>query len=138
MAQYFNYSYSSILECYCNALTKLNESECICPVTSILLYECAIAGPGITIWSGSALLPYKSSENTFQLRHSRVNTTACDVAEGEAIVCPIGVFNNTYISQLHLTASLELNNKSVECIHDDLITETLVGSDTICITTGNL
>ena len=132
--------YTSILECHCNTLTKLNESECICPGISALLYECAVTGPGTTIWSGSALLPYINSVNTFQLRHSRFNinmtSTVCEVAEGEAIACSIGVFNNMYISQLRLTASLELNNKSVECIHDNGDNETLAGSDTIFITTG--
>jgi hypothetical protein len=59
-----------------------------------------------------------------QFGGSRNHTGTCN---NRAIVAQaIGVVNNSYISQLSVTASPELNNLTVECWHNFNLTDTVI------------
>ena len=82
------------------------------------------------MWQGAAL---QCDYSEIVLLHSRFiingshnyNTTLpCNnrtiVAQG------LGVVNNSYISQLNFTVSPELNNTTVECLHDNGTAERVI------------
>ena len=47
-----------------------------------------------------------------------------------------GVIGNAYTSQLNVTVSPEMKNRTVECAYDDGVNETTVGVSTCILTTG--
>ena len=94
-------------------------------------------GGGITVWRGTA---FNCAGNEITLRH---NTFESGDAAGEcnnrAIVGRgLHKVNDCYTSQLNISISMEMIGRSVECAYDDLSgsNPTLIGMDTITITTG--
>ena len=91
-------------------------------------------GIGATVWEGSAFECDGANYNFIALRHSEFNTSekpqrVCN--DGGIIARAIGVVNNHYTSQLMLTVSPEMNNRTVECVHDYNLTSTVVNSTII-------
>ena len=48
----------------------------------------------------------------------------------------IGVENNCYTSQLDILVSPQLNGRTVQCIIDDVVTNTVIDTSTLFITTS--
>ena len=106
-----------------------------------LTFECTVVGTGSTVWEECAFECDGTNYNFIVLRHSEFNTSekpqgVCN--NGGIIARAIGVVNNRYTSQLMLTVSPEMNNRTVECVHDYNLTSTVVDSATILSATGRL
>ena len=112
-------------------------SGCTCPgYTSA--YECTVLSGfgGATVWKGSAF-DCTTSDNEIVLLHSRFQQDArthktCNNGSitGEAIK----VEENYYTSQLHVTVSLDMIGKSIECANDGVTM--IIGSSIVTITKG--
>ena len=105
-----------------------------CP-GDVLTIECTITGGGATVWLGTAIQCGYSSTNEFFLLHSRFNgsrhSTECN--NGAIAAQGLGVVNGSYISQLNVTVSPELNNTAVECRHDNGTAEMFIRSIQITV-----
>ena len=119
-----------------NEFKSQAQSDCICP-GSLINYQCSIAGGGTTVWRGTAI-QCSGLNKHIPLRHSNFNASEKPYGEcnnGAITARAIGAVDNRYISQLNVTVSRELINKTVECVYDGG-TEEVVGSDVIPVTTG--
>ena len=99
-----------------------------CP-GDILTTECAIMGGGATVWRGTALQCHSNNRDFISLRHSQFLES--DKPEGTcnngAIAArALGVVNGSYISQLNVRVSIELNNTTVECVYSHNFTNTVI------------
>ena len=109
-----------------------------CP-GDVLTTECAIMGGGATVWQGSAFQCDYNNIDAISLRHSQFveSSKPKETCSNGAIVAQaLGVVNGSYVSQLNVTVSLELNNTTVECVHSYNFTETLVRSIQIIVLTS--
>ena len=109
-----------------------------CP-GDVLTTECAIMGGGATVWQGTAFQCDSNNQNFISLRHSQFVESfkpegIC--SNGAIVAQALGVVNNSYVSQLSVTVSLESNNTIVECVHSHNLTETLVRSIQIIVLTS--
>ena len=82
--------------------------------------ECAIMGGGVTVWKGTAFQFHCNNRESISLRHSQFRDSEkpegyCN--NGAIAARALGIVNNSYISQLNVTVSLELNNTTVEYVH---------------------
>ena len=107
----------------------------------MLTYTCTVTGLGNTLWNGSAF-DCGHIINEIILRHSQFTVSAGHGTFGEcnngAIVArSIGVTNNRYISELNVTVSANLHNRTVQCIklYSSL---RVIGKSTITVVTGKL
>ena len=109
------------------ALTANNElvspdNACTCPGDTIT-YMCTVVGPGNTLWGGTAF-DCPSTSNEIVLRHSQFSELTGDFGDctnGTIVGRSLGVEGNCYISQLSITASINLNDTTVQCVHDDTL-----------------
>ena len=108
--------YVLISVCHLGSASASSTHQVISCPGDALTTECAIMGDGATVWLGTAF-QCKDSSNEILLLHrlfgesySYIHT--CN--NGAAL----GVVNDSYISQLNVTVSLELNNTTVVCLHD--------------------
>ena len=107
-----------------------------CP-EEVVNYTCTIVDTsgnppiGSSIWRGTAF-NCPTSSNAISLVHSSFNTSgAIDTCTGGAITAEsVGVVDNCYTSRLMVTASVGLNETTVECT---LSGTRVVGSRTILI-----
>ena len=93
-------------------------TSCTCPGYEVV-FECAVSGGFATIWQGTALA--NCGDSRISLRHSQftreggytINRTcgSSRTITGQAV----SVVNDTYVSQLTITASQELNDSTIEC-----------------------
>ena len=98
-----------------------------CP-GDVLTTECAIKGRGATLWLGTAF-QCVSTNHLIVLRHSqfgRLHNITVTCNNGAIVSRALGVVNNSYISQLSVTMSLELNNTTVECWYNHNLTDTVI------------
>ena len=141
------YSLYSDFHTVSSQLIAINSDHvgCVCPGDSVQ-YECTVCsryyGPGLTVWIGSAVMcNERGNANEIVLVHSRFssdNGTSIDCSEGRVTVHIIGVVNNCYISQISLTVSEEIINKTIGCLYDNGIHETIIGQETITALNGKL
>lgn len=118
--------------CQLQSLLHDNEVGCICPGDTIK-FECTVMGTSATIWSGSA---FDCLARGIILRHSTFSRGASgDRNDGAIVATSIGVINNNYTSQLSVTVSQEMDNKTVECVQHSNPLQ-VVGSSTIVLATG--
>ena len=120
--------------------TSSDNHRCACS-GDVLTFECTVVDIGSTVWEGSAFECDGTNYDFIALRHSEFNTSekpqgVCN--NGGIFARAIGVVNNRYTSQLMLTMSPEINNRTVECVHDHNLTSTVVDSATILLATGRL
>ena len=92
--------------------------NCVCP-GDVLTYTCNVIGGGTTIWGGSAF-DCSSTSNEIFLRHSQFSTpgTSGSCNNGAIRARSIGVTDGCYTSELSVTVSSSLNNKTIRCSHD--------------------
>ena len=91
------------------------------------------------MWQGIAFQCDNNNHEFISLRHSQFLESekpegAC--SSGAIVARALGVVNGSYVSQLRVTVSLELNNATVECVHSYNLTETLVRSIQIIVLTS--
>ena len=126
-----------------NTLVLLD--NCICAGYDVL-YECTVCGRGATVWTGSL---FNCVGDNIILRHNLFEngliSGECNNGELIARSSEIITKNCTscFISQLSFSTNniiprlVENNNYStVECLHDDGITETTIDTATVAILTG--
>lgn len=102
-----------------NHLELPNNSRCAC-VGDILTYKCTAIGGGATLWGGTTF-NCPTLRNEILLRHSQFSSpegTTGECNNGAIIGKSTGVENNCYTSQLNVTVSGSLNNKTVTCVHN--------------------
>ena len=102
----------------------------------VLTTECAIMGGGATIWEGITIQCDSNYREFISLRHSQFLESSkpegtCN--NGAIVARALGVVNGSYVSQLNITVSLELNNTTVECVHSYNLTEVVVRSIQIIV-----
>ena len=79
------------------------------------MYNCTVIGGGATLWSGTAF-DCATNENDIILRHNEFNSsTSGECNQGDITAQSVRVQDNRFISQLNVTVSNELNNKTVKC-----------------------
>ena len=97
-----------------NQLKSLSSTGCVCP-DDVLSFTCTAVGSGSTIWNGTA---FECTGNEIILRHSAFN--GMDGISGECnnraiIARSLSVDDMSYTSQLNVTVSDGIHNKSVAC-----------------------
>ena len=107
--------YVLILVCHLVSASASNTSQAISCPGDVLTTECAITGGTATVWLGTA---FHCAGNKIVLRHSLFGESynlirSCN--NGAIVTRALGAVNDSYISQLSVTVSLELNNTTVEC-----------------------
>ena len=107
-----------------------------------MVIECNTTGIGATVWQGTAFqCDDSNNNNNIALRHTlfRGSQKPEGICNNGAIIArAIGVFKNIYISQLSVTLNLEMNNTTVECVHDHYnLTESVVKTVNIMLVSYN-
>ena len=103
----------------------------------VVNYTCTVVDPtgnppiGSSLWRGTAF-NCPGSANEISLRHSLFNTTGTSgtCTSGAITAESVGVVDNCFTSRLMVTASVGLNETTVECTLSSVIA---VGSRTILI-----
>ena len=103
-----------------NSLNCDYQGDCLCP-DDVLTFLCNVSDGAATVWKGSIFNDCPNSQHEIVLRHSRFEdepgiSGTCN--DGEVIAYSIESTNNSYISQLNVTVSPEIQNGTVECIQD--------------------
>ena len=125
-------SSSMVISTSSQLIQRNDHRGCICPGDT-LIFVCSVSGGVATIWRGT-VFQCLSSEIT--LRHKRYAGGISGVCNSGAITASsIGVSDNNYTSQLNVTVSPEMNNKSIECVQYSN-TSFLVGSQIISLLSG--
>ena len=99
----------------------------------MLTYICDITRAGNTIWNGSAFNCIKKF-NEIILRHSQFGTGSGTSGSCNGIVArSIGVGGtNDFISELNVTVSTSLHNKTIQCSHS-AVRIRIIGTSTIAV-----
>ena len=112
-------------------------SDCICP-GHVVTYECTAVGGGTTVWQGSA---FSCRSRAISLRHSQFNGSGAIVGvcnDGAIMAREIMSINSSFTSQLKVTISESVIGENIECVHDNVGTITVIGTDTVTINTGTI
>ena len=128
--------YMLISVCHLALVSTSNAFQVFSCPGEVLTTECAIMGGGATVWQGTAFQCDGNNYNIIVLRHTQFRRSYRPVGtcnNGAIIAQAIGVVNNSYISQLNVTVSPELNNTTVECWHDYNLTSTVIKSINITV-----
>ena len=119
--------YVLILVCHLASVSVSNIiSQAISCPGDVLTIECTTMGSGATVWQGTA---FQCDYDEIVLRHSQFGGSHNPIGycnNGAIVAQGLGVVNNSYISQLNVTVSLELNNTTVDCMHDNGITQRII------------
>ena len=97
--------------------------------------------PDATIWRGSAF--NCSMNETIALLHflfgpnNQSNTAASECNNGSIHAYGVRVEGNCYTSQLNITVNADMIGKTVECVHYNESTESVIGT-LIVATTGEI
>ena len=105
--------------------SSTSQATCISCPGDVLTIECTIMGRGATVWQGTAF----QCGSSIILRHSQFGGSYNSIwtcNDGAIVAQALGIVNNSYVSQLNVTVSLELNNTTVECWHSYNLTDTVI------------
>ena len=93
-------------------------ATCACP-GEVLSYTCTVGGGNTTVWGGSAF-KCATTGNEIKLIHhySFINETSGICNNGTILGQSVNVDGMHFTSQLNVTISSELNNKTVTCSSD--------------------
>ena len=113
-----------------------DNTQCTCP-SDLLTYTCTAVGGGTTLWGGTAF-DCPSTANEIILRHSlfAVRGAFGDCNNGAIVGRSLRVENNCYISQLNVTISTSLNNKTVQCAHNSDVGTNTVDEASLNVISG--
>ena len=94
-------------------------NACECP-GSIIIYNCTAPGGLSTVWQGSA---FHCAGNRISLLHTfhdfSTNVASCNNGAIDGKMVSVDVENSRYSSQLNVTVSLDLHNKTIECLYSN-------------------
>ena len=125
-------------------LSTTEDHSCGCPGDQ-LTFECSLTNGIATVWLGSAFDCSSTSQmiasDEIFLRHTKF------ISEGQAsgecndrniVAWSIsGRINGSFISQLNVTLTSDMNNKTIECVKQDIQgNRTSVGMSTVFVPTG--
>ena len=119
---------------FCARNELIVTADCVCPGRNFT-YECSVVGALFTVWRGTVI----SAGCEVTLFHSEFDDPGAARAvcnSGAVVGYNIGVENNCYTSNLDVLVSSGLNGRTVECIMDDGVTNTLIDTATLSITTS--
>ena len=89
---------------------------CHCP-GDVISFSCVAHAGHSTIWQGSA---FQCTGNRISLLHHISNDAdSCNGGEIHGQLTSVDATSNIYTSVLNITARVELNNETVECLYDD-------------------
>ena len=112
-------------------------SGCCCPGDQ-LTFDCLVEDGIATVWQGSAF--DCNHEGMIILRHSQFSPqqpARGEYNDGRILARSIGVFNGTFMSQLNVTVSEDMNNKTIECAAEYINgTQSNSGTSTVIVATG--
>lgn len=97
----------------------------------MLVIDCSIMGGGATVWQGAAF--ECAGSNIITLRHTDFRGLQKSCNNGVIVAKAIGIVNNTFISQLNIMVSPEMNNTTVECRYDRNLTTIVIKSINIIV-----
>ena len=118
-------------------LVPPNNVQCACP-GDVLNFTCTVIGIGNTLWRGSTF-NCPDTTNEIILRHSqfsRSEGTSGNCNNGAIVARSIGVESDCFTSQLNITVSAGLTNKTVQCDHNSAGGTASVGTSTLNVITG--
>ena len=105
------------------------------------MFNCTVVGGGTTLWTGTAFDCAAANIDEILLRHNNFNGSDGAFGEcnnGDIVGRSVQVEGNCYTSQLIVTVSAGLNNKSVRCVHStnegDMIT---IGETLLTVISGD-
>ena len=106
-----------------------------------LAYQCTVSGSGTTVWQGSAFTCDNNNDGTLQLRHSQFANGSlireCNSDDRIITARAVGVMGDNYTSQLTMSVTPEINNKTVQCVHDNGTTVGVISTSTVAITSDS-
>ena len=109
---------------------------CTCPGYKIE-YECTTSGIGSKVWHGTA---FKCPSREITLRHSQYSSGnlkgECNNGDICAHALVAGLHINQYTSRLIVNVTSSLDGQSISCSYDDGITQFLVNTSVLTLTTG--
>ena len=117
-------------------------SECVCPGRELRL-QCTVVGIGSTVWKGTAFDCGRHIREII-LRHTQFETATgvCNrgMVIGRSVDRTFDGSNSTFTSQLTINLPLlndtnnTLDGRTIECIYDNGVNVTNVGTHTIAYT----
>ena len=116
---------------FCARNELITTADCVCSGRNFT-YECSVVGALFTVWRGTVI----SAGCEITLFHSDfgIPGAARGVCNNGAVVgYNIGVENDCYTSNLDILVSPGLNGRTVECIMDDGVINTLIDTATLSI-----
>ena len=125
--------YVLILVCHLALVSASSTFQVISCPGDVLTTECTITGDGTTVWRGTA---FQCDYGEIILIHGRFSGPRYPIAtcnNGAIAAQGLGVINDSYISQLNVTVSPELNNTTVECWYDNGATAIFIKSIQITV-----
>ena len=125
--------YVLILVCHLVSASASSTFQVISCPGDVLTTECAIMGVGATVWQGTAFQCYNDDINEVVLLHRGSYNYIQTYNNGAIVVQALGVVNDSYISQLNVTVTVELNNTTVECLYDNGTTVIVIRSIQIIV-----
>ena len=103
----------------------------------MLTFECQVTGGISTVWNGNAFM-CPSSDNEIILLHSRFDNGTSgkcnDINNGVIVGESIEVNGSKYTSQINISFSSSLIGKTVNCVRDDGLNDSVVSN--YAITSG--
>ena len=119
-----------------NEFAILGDIGCSCP-GDMLTFNCTAVGLGSTLWIGTAF-DCIDGGNEILLRHNGFITGGISGTcnNGAIVGRSLEVVDNCYTSQLNVTISSNLNNKTVECIYNGNAGTITIGSPTLTVVEG--
>ena len=107
----------------------------------MLTYVCAAHGPGSTLWKGTAFR-CSSSQNEIILQHSDYTSAGGTTryCNDRAIAArSLRIENDAcYISQLNVTISTDMNDRTIECAQTTRAGLSSIGVHTLNVLAGTL
>ena len=119
-----------------NELAVLGNTGCACP-GGMLTFNCTAVGLGSTLWIGTAF-DCTDRGNEILLRHRRFTTGGVNGTcnNGAIVGRSLEVVDNCYTSQLNVTVSSNLNNKTIVCVYNGNAGSITIGSPTLTVVEG--
>ena len=110
-------------------------NDCTCEGHNVT-YECTVFGNGATIWKGTAF-DCSLTNNELAIFHTInfISQRPLPCNNGAITGSAVRAENGSYISQISVRVSSELNGTTVACAHDNGTLSTEIGSAILNITT---
>ena len=119
---------------FCARNELIATADCVCPGQNFT-YECSVVGGRFTVWRGT-VVSAGCEVTLFHTEFGVPGATRGVCNNGAVVGYNIGVENNCYTSKLDILVSPGLNGRTVECIIDNVTTNTVIDTSTLFITTS--